>query len=318
MKDCKGRIINDKILQVIKLAPGKHPELIPKKEREIYYILTDEFFMDGISPELAVPAKFADTCNSAYMGWQQVDLTTLDKETYRPEGQQVAYGLNECGVERYSYSEAGHYDEAMSQVVWFRFVNNQNFFCNRNYGITYYYSSGVKRKLLSAHGFECCGYRRAKVEHRDFLGFTTKGDGCEIWAHPMGAIVTFEAQGARPCFSERELYIKRIGKHYFEHMGGGSMVYCADKNGRNPGIVIHYQSAPVGPNFNIWSCIEQSDIIRCWNEGRDGLKHLCLWCYWEMQDDPTCIEEEYKKRQQDTVRIALQSPLLMHICCGEM
>ncbi len=96
------------------------------------------------------------------------------------------------------------------------------------------------------------------------------------------------------------------------------MMYCADKNGRNPGTVIHYQSAPVGPNFNIWSCIEQSDIIRCWNEGRDGLKHLCLWCYWEMQDDPTCIEEEYKKRQQDTVRIALQSPLLMHICCGEM
>lgn len=316
MKDCKGRIIDGKILQIIKLAPGKHPESIPKKERENYYILTDEFFMDGISPELAVPAKFADTCNSAYMGWQQANLTTLDKEAYRPEGQQVEYGLNECGVERYSYSEAGHYDEAMSQVVWFRFVNDQDSFCKRNYGITYNHSSGVKRKLLAAHGFEFSGYRRAKVEHRDFLGFTTEGYGYEIWAHPAGVIVTFEAQGDRAYFSDLNLYVKRRGNHYGKSIGSGSMSYCADKNGQNPGTVICFMSAPVGRYFNIWTIIEQPDIISCWNEGTNGLKHLHLWSYHEAKADPTYSEETFNEIHRDKVRLALNYPLLKHICCG--
>lgn len=319
MTDCKGRPIDQKIMAVIRLKPGEHPTTVKRKETEISYVLCEEFFHDGASPECTVPAMFASACNSAYRGWQKADLRLLDKELYRPAGQRAAHGVNESGVDRYTFSEAGRFDEAMSQVVWFRFIWDEAEFLRHRNGITSYQSSGLNRKLLAQHGYEYCGFRTAKVEERDCLGYTTTGYGIEIWAHASGVITTFETQleGAA-YYSTPCMYIKRTGDHRFARIGGGSQSYCSGQEGKTPGTVIWHQTAPARQHFNIWSVTKDPDAISCWGEGVEGLYHLNLWCSAEVAADPQHNEDFFKELHEETALIADKYPLLRQICCEKV
>lgn len=315
MKDCRGRNIDGKILQVMWLDVDQHPDSVKKNEVETCYTLCEEFFLNDASPAVAVPAMFAATCNSAYMGWQKVTLAMLGKELLRPKGQQFEYGINEFGVDRYTISEAGQFDQAMERVVWYRFLKNQEGFLRNCNGITYYQSAGVKRQLLTMNGFEFCGFIPSEVQARDCLGFETTGLGMEFWAHPAGVITSFESELKGPAlYTTPDMYIKRPGDHRFERIGGGSQSYCSGSNGMTPGTVTYYQTASFRHYFNIWKATKDPNVIPHWGEGTDGLRHIGVACRAEWTAQPYFNEEYYEEGRRKFVQLAKEYPLLKRIC----
>lgn len=313
MVDCRNRNIDNRILEVCTAEPGEKPW--DARRNRFIVILANEFFRDRCTPEYTVPAMFAAQTNSNYFGWQKVDLAQLDKEKYRPKNQKTDIdGPSADGVDRYAISEAGYYDRAMKNTIWFRFLQNETDFINRSKTLHYDQSPGVKRLILQNMGFEyCCKRYYLQTTHRDMLGYTANNFACEVWAHPKGIIAHFSVSDNMPLLYECQITCKFDGTYGDMHFHrleprGGSMGYAS---GKHPGTITKYQSAP----YNLRKMIDNPLLLPEWGEGMAGFKHLSLWSYLEENFFDGTIEDFFKYHAEDVCSICKDVPLLRKICC---
>lgn len=312
MTDCKGRKIDNRILEVCVAELDEKPW--DARKNGYFVMLASEFFLDGSNPESHVPAMFARQSNSKYFGWQKVALFELDKDAYRPEGQKKDVdGPVANGVDRYAISEAGYYDGAMSRVIWYRYIQDESDFLNHSKTIHAGYSEGVKRLILENMGFQYCGKRAyLQTTYRNMLGYVGHNYSCEIWAHPNGVIAQFSVVDEFPMFHECAITCKFDGTYndiYHVRLtpSGGSMSY---NGGKCPGTLIKYQSAP----RNLRGMIDHPWLISHWGEGMDGFKNLSMWSYLEEDYFDGTLDEFFEYHRNDVCRICKDIPLLKSIC----
>lgn len=279
MKDCKNRNIDNRIIEAC--ATWTNQSAWEARKEGYYVMLAHEFFRDGFSPDHSVPAMFATQSNSNYYGWQMIDLSALDKDTYRPEGQCKWYKDPVAeGVDRYSISEAGHYDEAMNCKVWYRYVEDEKKFLENCNTVHTNCSDGVKRLILNNMGFQFCFKRQFFCEtYRDCYGYVGTGCAKEVWAHSNGIIAAFDVVDNFPKFGECQITCK-FSSCYWEmdqrklSPSGGSMSYSGKEC---PGTVTNYQSAP----RYLRRLLNHPQLMCRWRERSEGFAHLHLWAYDE-------------------------------------
>lgn len=313
MKDCKNRIIDNRIIEVC--ATWTNQSAWEARKEGYYVMLAHEFFRDGCNPKHSVPAMFAAQSNSNYYGWQMVDLSTLDKDAYRPEGQVKWYEDPVAdGVDRYAISEAGHYDQAMNCKVWYRYVEDEKKFLDNCRTVHTSCSDGMKRLILDNMGFQFCFKRQFSCEtYRDCYGYVGTGYAEEVWAHSNGVVASFNVFDNHPAFGDCEIWCK-FNAHYWDldqwklSPDGGSMSYSGKEC---PGTVTNYQSAP---RYLRW-LLDHPKLIHQWREGSKGFEHLHLWAYMEQEYFESKFEgaDFFDYHRKDVARLCEQNQLLCQI-----
>ena len=317
IKDIRSREIGERIIEVVLTEPGL-TKLSKKETYDSRFYFCHEFFADGRSLTCSLPAFLSRKVNGNYFGWQKIDLSEIDWNQYRPEGQMTdVEGPTAEGVDRYAISEAGIFDRHVASDIWIRFVQDESAFLSK-FDEAGRMSSNIRRAILRLMGFEYCGRRFFSTEERDPFGLPVVHPGIEIFANPMGLIVTWKIAENMDWFWEMSLVAKyhvSFGDIGFLRPRGGSYGYCQGLTPANSGLLVKYQSINMGFLRKI---MDDPILIQHWGQGDSGLDEIWLWGYKEFDLFPCDSPEWEEMRENIRVQIralADQYPLLRRICC---
>ena len=277
--DVRNREIGERIIEVVLTEPGL-TKLSKKETYDSRFYFCHEFFADRRSLTCSLPAFLSRKVNGNYFGWQKIDLSEIDWNQYRPEGQMTdVEGPTAEGVDRYAISEAGIFDRHVASDIWIRFVQDESAFLSK-FDEAGRMSSNIRRAILRLMGFEYCGRRFFSTEERD----------------PFGLPVSFGDIG-------------------FLRPRGGSYGYCQGLTPANSGLLVKYQSI----NMGFLRKIKDNPIlIQHWGQGDSGLDEIWLWGYKEFDLFP-CDSPEWEEMREN-IRVQIRAladkyPLLRRICC---
>jgi len=318
IKDIRNREIGERIIEVVITRPGL-TKLSKKETYDSRFYFCHEFFADGRSLTCSLSAFLSRKVNGNYFGWQKIDLSAVDWDQYRPEGQMTdVEGPTAEGVDRYAISEAGRFDRHMASDIWIRFVQDEDSFLSR-FDSVCRMSSNIRRTILHFMGFEYCGRRFFPTEERDVFGLPVVKPGIEIFADPTGLIVTWKIAENMDWFWELSLTAKyhcTFGCfNSFLRPRGGSYGYHEGLMPENNGLVVKYQSV----NMGFLRKIKDNPIlIQHWGQGDSGLDEIWLWGYKEFDLFP-CDSPEWEEMREN-IRVQIRAladkyPLLKRICC---
>lgn len=318
IRDNRNREIGERIIEVVVTNPGL-PKLSRDEISDSRFYFCHEFFVDGHSLTCSLPANFSRSLNANYYGWQKIDLSRVDWNQYRPEGQRTdVEGATAEGVDRYAISEAGCFDRHVANDVWIRFVQNENSFLSR-FNSPCRMSSNIRRAILRFIGFEYCGRRFFPTEEKDPFGLPIVNPGIEIFASPTGLIVTWKVSENMDWFWELSLTVKYHCSfrdfNSFLCPRGGSYEFREGLTSANDGLIVKYQSVNMGFLRKIMG---YPILIQHWGQGVSGLDELWLWGHEEF-DLFSCGSPEWNEMKEN-IREQIQAladkyALLKRICC---
>lgn len=299
IKDCRDRNIGERII-VIKYG-----------DSETYYITGKELFRFQDTAQYTVDRDQSKTINSNYHGWQNLEHGPY----WIPDGLQDDHGINECGVDKHSYSEVGYWEEFYNQPIQIKFYKDDELFLQTHAYLSDQHSPEVKRKLLKAHGFEYCGTRKfwkPYDEKKSLLtGFMAHDRGSSIWIHPeTGICVTYEI--ADTVLFDDPIIIKvlrgdRIGFSFGASRGGYSVSKKErrDKNGYMTIVKYH-------PGYNIPWALRGTNQ---WNLGIEGFHEIRAFDYdeFQMNEPENKYWEKRNKMGKEFVALAEEYPLLKQV-----
>jgi len=308
MKDRNGNNIGDKILM---LSTELDVDGKPKYAGCIY-ITAREFFRDYDHPDYTTWKSTAAKISGNYLGWQ-----TIDRGPYwQPDYLQDDHGINECGVDKHSYSQVGYWEQAYKQPFYIKFIKDQNGWLANQKWLGYRHSPEVKRMLLKAHDFTYSGTR---YFHKPYdtkpdvvLGYKYTNRGAEIWINQYtGVVVTFKVSDQIQ-LDDPELTTVMLGDERNRVCHGFTSGGC-EKNCYNHLVTI-LQTYPLHYN-QPWNVLGLSK----WNLQMKGIDSIQAYDYNELgigeNVDPTINYNAAKNQiRKEMVELSKQYPLIKDVC----
>lgn len=260
------------------------------------YCMSDEFFKDYADPEACVPKSLLETINPNYLGWQKIDLSTVDKEVYRPKDQKTT-ACCDRSVDPYSVSEAGYYDKAYGLIIYVRIRNLDDLLKKWNAPRTFM-SPKVQEAVLLNQGYKYAGTRFC-CHGRTICGIATD-EYRDIYVQNGVVFVVKRYENTIPYYEpSMHINIKLNDEEWHEYYillgdtGGSAEGYGA-------GTHIHFANTPRGYN----NVINDPRLLQYWGKYQGNTFYM--WGY----DEKLNSEADYDKVSKDEIKIIKNSPEL--------